>query len=137
MIEYARFSMTLRHPVENVWAVVQSFGAAKLWMDGIESCSVDSDGTDVFRVISRGGRTVREKLLKAADLTLRYTLIEPHRLPATGVVSTLVLEADEDERSTRATWISEAKSIDGEADEMRAYIEALYASSLNNLNDLL
>jgi len=137
-MEYVRISETLDHPIGVVWAIVSGFGAIRAWIDGIESCSLEGAAVGSIRTVVRGGSVTRERL-ETIDPTrhiISYALIEPHRLPATGVRSTIQLNAL-DASHTRLTWWSEASEIHAPHDEIATFVGTFFAASVSRLSGLL
>ena len=135
--EYARVRAKIVAPVNEVWRILAEFGGVERWVAGAETCVLDGGGVGAVRTIGLAGRSVRERLdyLDPGRRSLSYSILPPHSLPASDVRATITLR-DLGE-ATEFTWVSDAAQIDGDADALRARIEAFYRASIDNLTRLL
>ena len=136
-MEYARVMRDIAQPAERVWAEVRAFGSIALWVAGVSDCVLENgDGLGAVRVVSLGGRQVRERLLAIdeAGRRLTYAVLPPHGLAASEVISTIVVGSIDAARA-RVTWFSEA-DLDSAAPALTDRIEGFFAASLANLEQL-
>lgn len=134
-MEYARVTQDIAQPAERVWAEVKEFGGIRSWVAGVSDCRLErQDGAGAVRVVTLGGREVREQLVEIDDAgrRLTYAVLPPHSLPASEVISTILVEAI-DAAHARVTWFSEAE-LDAPNPALTDRITAFFAASLANLD---
>ena len=136
-IEYARVSVVLDHPIDQVWAVAGRFGGLEAWADGVSACSVEGDGVGAVRTVTRG-RVVREQLetLDPGLHEISYRILAPHALPAEDVIGAIALTALSPEK-TEIVWRSAASSFHAPPGPLGERIEAFYRASIQGLENLL
>ncbi|CAM6004987.1 unnamed protein product [Sphagnum balticum] len=129
----------IQHPLENVWALVSSFGAIKAWMPFIDSCSIDGVGIGAIRTIQVSGDTMKERLevVNPDTFTISYRLLEPTGLPISGGYGTIRLDS-KGEKTTQITWVIDAEEIASASKQIVVEkFKPLILSSIDGLKEVL
>lgn len=126
-------------PIEDVWAILQAFGAIKTWMPTIESCKVEGEGVGAVRTVSTGGNSIQEKLevFDHKKHLVSYRLVDPTGMPMKGGFGTVSLTADGD-NNTKITWVSDAEEVEGSNIQIIARVfESFIKKSIRGLTEVL
>jgi len=128
----------IEHPVEDVWALVSSFGAIKAWMPAVESCSVDGVGVGAVRTVHTPGNIIKEKLefFDPTAHTISYRQLDPTGLPMSGGFGTIRLEAKG--KTTKITYLVDAEEVDDASKEtIQAIFKPFLLASIAGLKEVL
>lgn len=137
-IRFAEASVRLDQPLARVWEIVAGFGGLQHWVDGVSDCTVEGHGVGAIRTLVRNGNRVQERLeaVDPAAHSISYSIMPPHRLPASNVRGTITLDALPD-GGTRISWQADATDFVMPPEEFGHRIGKFYADSIEGLRHLL